>query len=209
MSLNLYISPMHDGQSLPKILKAKHDIFNGNVNDVGVFLFVYIMIGVLAVGLLIFSVYYAYFTPSTVSNTIEQSISFVSCDANDEEIVLISADKQRYVIRFINEQFTNKDIQGICDGETVVITYSTEVTPDDAEAYYSVKAIEHNGTFLLSFEETNKLHRQEYTMLVVFVAGLCLVWGAFVVCSIIVGRNPRKFSKRFVRLFFKDGYIKY
>ena len=111
---------MHDGQSLPKILKAKHDIFNGNVNDVGVFLFVYIMIGVLAVGLLIFSVYYAYFTPSTVSNTIEQSISFVSCDANDEEIVLISADKQRYVIRFINEQFTNKDIQGICDGETVV-----------------------------------------------------------------------------------------
>lgn len=200
---------MHDGQSLPKILKAKHDIFNGNVNDVGVFLFVYIMIGVLAVGLLIFSVYYAYFTPSTVSNTIEQSISFVSCDANDEEIVLISADKQRYVIRFINEQFTNKDIQGICDGETVVITYSTEVTPDDAEAYYSVKAIEHNGTFLLSFEETNKLHRQEYTMLVVFVAGLCLVWGAFVVCSIIVGRNPRKFSKRFVRLFFKDGYIKY
>ena len=46
-------------------------------------------------------------------------------------------------------------------------------------------------------------------MLVVFVAGLCLVWGAFVVCSIIEGRNPRKFSKRFVRLFFKDGYIKY
>ena len=200
---------MHDGQSLPKILKAKHDIFNGNVNDVGGFLFAYIMIGVIAVGLLIFSVYYAYFTPSTVSNTIEQSISFVSCDANDEEIVLISADKQRYVIRFINEQFTNKDIQGICDGETVVTTYSTEVTPDDAEAYYSVKAIEHNGTFLLSFEETNKLHRQEYTMLVVFVAGLCLVWGAIVVCSIIVGRNPRKFSKRFVRLFFKDGYIKY
>ena len=200
---------MHDGQSLPKILKAKHDIFNGNVNDVGGFLFAYIMIGVIAVGLLIFSVYYAYFTPSTVSNTIEQSISFVSCDANDEEIVLISADKQRYVIRFINEQFTSKDIQGICDGETVVTTYSTEVTPDDAEAYYSVKAIEHNGTFLLSFEETNKLHRQEYTMLVVFAAGLCLVWGAIVVCSIIVGRNPRKFSKRFVRLFFKDGYIKY
>ena len=200
---------MHDGQSLPKIHKTKHDIFNGNVNDVGGFLFAFIMVGVIVVGLLVFSVYYAYFTPSTVSNTIEQSVRFVSCDANDEEIVLTSADKQIYVIRFINEQFTDRDIKAICDGETVVTTYSTKVTPDDAEVYYSVKAIAYNGAYLLSFEETNKLHGQESTMLVVVAAGLCLVWGALVVSTIIVGRNPQKYSKKFVRLFFKDGYIKY
>ena len=200
---------MHDGQSLPKIHKTKHDIFNGNVNNVGGFLFAYIMIGVLAVGLLVFSVFYAYFTPSTVSNTIEQSVCFVSCDANDEEIVLTSADKQTYVIRFINEQFNVRDIEAVCDGETVVTAYSTEVTPDDADDYYSVKAIVHNGRYLLSFEETNRFHSQEYWPLIILALGILLFWGVYIAGSIIVGRNPRKFSKKFVRLFFKDGYIKY
>ena len=200
---------MHDGQSLPKTRKTKYDIFNGNVNDVAGFLFAYIMIGVVVIGTLGFSVHYAYFTPSTLSNTIEQQVRFVSYNANDEGFVLTSADKQIYVIQFIDDEFITRDIQAISNGETVVTTYSTEVTPDDAKAYYSVKAIAHNGAYLLSFEETNKLHRQESANLVIFAAGMCLVWGAIVVCSIIVGRNPQKFSKRVVRLFFKDGYIKY
>lgn len=182
--------------------------FVGNVKDVGNVLFAYIMVWIIALGLLAYCVYYAYFTPSTVNNTIEQSVTFVSCDTNDEEIVITSADKQTYVIRFIDEQFYASDIEAICDGETAVKVYSTEVTPDDKEAYYSVKAIVQNEIYLLSFEETNKLHRQEYTMLVVLVAGLCLIWGGVGVCAIIVGRNPQKFSKKFVRLFFKDRYIK-
>lgn len=199
----------NEGLSLPKIYKTKHDIFNGNVNDVGGFLFAYILVGVIVIGLLGFSIYFAYFTPSTADNTIEQSVCFVSCDADEDEVVLTSADKQIYIIRFTDEQFDTTNIQAICDGKTAVITYSTEVTPDDGAPYYSVKAILFNGAYLLSFDETNQLHRQEYTMLVVFALGMGLVWGAVVVCSIIVGRNPQKFSKRFVRLFFKDGYIKY
>ena len=200
---------MHNGKSLPKILKTKHDIFNGNVNDVGGFLFAYILTAVVLLGFLIFVVVYVYFSPSSPSNTIEQSVSFVSCNATQEEVALTSADRQSYIIRFIDEQFNAGDIQDICDGKKVVTTYSKEVTPDDADDYYSVKAIVHNGRYLLSFEETNRFHSQEYWPLVVIAMGMLIIWGAYVAGSVIVGRNPQKFSKWFVRLFFKDGYIQY
>lgn len=200
---------MHDGKSLPKIQKTKHDIFNGNVHDAGGFLFAYILVGIVVVGLLGLSVYSAYFTSSNTSNTIKQSVSFISCKASNKEIVLISKVKQTYFIEPIDDQFDMKAIQAICDGETIVTTYSTEVTPRDEEPYFDIKAITHQGTYIVSFEETNQLHRKESTKLVIVVAGLCLIWGAVVGCSIVVGRNPKKFSKRFVRLFFKDGYIKY
>ena len=200
---------MHDGQSLPKIHKAKYDLFNGNVKDAGGALFAYILVAVLLVGFVIFVVVFTYFSPRTTSNTIEQSVSFISCNANQEEVVLTSADKQIYVIRFIDEQFNSRDIQAICDGKTVVTAYSTEVTPDYADDYYSVKAIIHNGRYLLSFEETNRFHSQEYWPLIILALGMLLFWGIYIAGSIIVGRNPQKFSKKFVRLFFKDGYIKY
>ena len=88
---------MHDGKSLPKIYKTKHDIFNGNVQDAGGFLFAYILVGVIAVGFLIFAVYSTY-APSTPNNTIEQTISFVSYEKNEEEIILTSSDNQIFKI---------------------------------------------------------------------------------------------------------------
>lgn len=199
---------IHDGKSLPKIYKTKHDIFNGNVQDAGTFLFTYILLGVIVIGLLIFVVYYTY-APSTPNNTIEQSICFVSCEKSEEEIALTSSDNQIFKIRFIDEQFNAKDIQTLCDEETVVTTYSTEVTPKYEKSYYSLKAVKYNDTYFLSFDETNRLHRQEYILLVILEVAICLAWGMFVMFSIIIGRNPKRFSKRVVRLFFKDGYVKY
>ena len=199
---------IHNGNSLPKIHKTKHDIFNGNVQDAGGFLFAYILVGVIAVGFLIFAVYSTY-APSTPNNTIEQTISFVSYEKNEEEIILTSSDNQIFKIRFIDEQFKAKDIQTLCDGKTVVTTYSTEVTPKYEKSYYSLKAVKYNDDYFLSFDETNRLHRQEYTLLVIIAVIMCLAWGALVVFSIIIGRNPKRFSKRIIRMFFKDGYIKY
>ena len=62
---------------------------------------------------------------------------------------------------------------------------------------------------LLSFDETNRWHQEEYWPLIFFPVIFAIVWGAFVAGSIIVGRNPKKFSKKVIKLFFKDGYVKY
>lgn len=199
---------IHNGKSLPKIYKTKHDIFNGHIQDTGVFLAFYVLGGAFAVAFLIFVAYYTY-APSTPNNTIEESIIFVSYEQSEEEIILTSSDNQIYKIRFIDEQFNANGIPTLCDGTTVVTIYSTEVTPKYEESYYSIKAIKYNDNYFLSFDETNRLYRQEYVLLVIIVAVMCLAWGAFVIFSIIVGRNPKRFSKRVIRWFFKDGYVKY
>ena len=199
---------MHDGKSLPKIDKTKPDIFNGNVQDVGGFLFTYISVGVMVVGFLIFVVYSAY-APSTPNNTIEESTSFVAFEESEEEIVLTSSDHRIYKICFIDEQFQAKDILTLCDGKTVVTTYSTEVNSKYEDSYYALKAVKCNDDYVLSFDETNRLHRQENTLIVIIAVVMCLVWGGVVMISIIIGRHPQRFSKRVIGLFFKDGYVKY
>ena len=200
---------MHKGQRLPEMHKAKYDLFNGNVVDAGGTLFAYILVTVFLIGLVISTVVFTFFSPSNVNNTIEQSVSFISCKANQEEVVLTSADKKTYVIQFIDDQFNAREIQAICDGETVVTAYSIEITAVDGDKYYSAKAIVHNGRYLLSFDETNKFHSQGTCWLIMLALGALLLCGMIMTGSIIVGRNPQKFSKKFVRLFFKDGYIKY
>ena len=198
---------IHNGKCLPKIYKTKYDLFNGNVYNAGEFLFAYIIAGVCAIGLLTFAVCYTYI-PNTPKNTIEQSISFVSYENSQEEITLSSSDNKIFKIRFIDEHFNANEIQTLCDGETVVTTYSTEVTPKYEESYFSLKAIKYNDKYFLSFDETNRLHKQEYTLLVITAIIAFFFCCAVVAFSIIIGRNPQRFSKRVIRLFFKDGYIK-
>ena len=165
------------------------------------------MISVVIVAFSVLLIWFIYCNPSTVDNTIEHSISFTSCTTNGDEIVLTSLDNKLYKIRFIGEGFDSTEIKAISDGKTVVTTYSKEITPDDEENYYSIKAILHEDTYLLSFDETNRWHQDEYWMLIFFPVIFAIPWGAFVTMSIIVGRNPKKFSKKVIKLFFKDGYI--
>ena len=200
---------IHKGQALPKIHKTKHDIFNGNVDDVFGFMFAYIMIGVVIVAFAIFLVWHIYGNPCTVDNTIEQEVSFTSCIVKDDEIVLTSTDNKLYKIRFIGEGFNSDEIKSVCDGKTLLTTYSNEITPDDEDDYYSIKAIRYESTNLLSFDDTNRWHQEEYWPLLFFPIVFAIVWGAYVAGSIIVGRNPKKFSKKVIKLFFKDGYVKY
>ena len=58
-------------------------------------------------------------------------------------------------------------------------------------------------------KDSAHLSKVTHTLLVIIAAVMCLAWGALVAFSIIIGRNPKRFSKRVIRLFFKDGYVKY
>lgn len=202
-------STIHNGQELPKIQKSKHDIFNGNVNDAFGFIFVYILISVFIIAFAIFLIWNIYFMPSTIDNTIEQQVTFTSCVPMDDEIVLKSSNNQLYKIKLIGKGFNTEEIKSICDGKTVVTTYSNKITPDDEEDYYFIKAILNEDIYLLSFEQTNNWHQEEYWPLIFLPLGFAILWGAYIAGSIIVGRNPKKFSKKVIKFFFKDGYVKY
>ncbi len=199
---------LHNGQSIPKITKTKNDIFNGHVKDVTGFCVAYGLVSILLVGFIVFLVC-DICIPKNVNNTVEQTVTFISCDVKEDEVILTSVDDNIYKIQYAAEQINIQELKSICNGESKVTTYSKEVTPDDEEDFYSIKAIKYNGSYLLSFEEENKLYRQEGLPIIGLFLFMLLIWVAFIVASVIVGRNPKKFSKRVVRLFFKDGYINY
>lgn len=199
---------LHNGQSLPKITKTKNDIFNGHVNDVAGFYFAYGLVSVVLVGFIALFICDV-FIPKNANNTIEQTVTFISCYVKEDEVILTSADENIYKIQYAAEQINIQEIKSICNGELKVTTYSKEVTPDDEEDFYSIKAIKYNESYLLSFEEENKLYRQEGLPIIGLFLFILLIWVAFIVASIVVGRNPQKFSKKVVKMFFKDGYINY
>ena len=199
---------LHSGQSLPKITKTKNDIFNGHVKDVTGFYVAYGLVSVLLVGAIVFLVCFI-FIPKNVNNTVEQTVTFISCDVKEDEVILTSADDNIYKIQYAAEQININGIKSICNGKSKVTTYSKEVTPDDEEDFYLIKAIKYNDSYLLSFEEESQLYIQESWPIVALFLFMFLIWVAFIVASIVVGRNPQKFSKKVVKMFFKDGYINY
>lgn len=197
---------LHDGQALPKIKKAKHDIFNGNVKDAGGFIFVYIFVSLVFLILLSIIVYIVYFNTASASNTDKHTVTFVSYQKNSKDIIFKSDDDRIYKIKNWDRLMYQEDADLLCDGRTKTV-YSTLISPDEQEPYNSIKAIEYKGEFILSFDETNRAYREENQAAVIIVAVICLVWCVVVAVSINVGRHPHKYSKWFVRLFFKDGYI--
>ena len=198
----------HNGRALPVIRKTKGDIFNGNVEDVFGFMFAYISVSVLILVTMAILVWYVFLTPSSVANTEERQASFESYTVEKTVIRLSASDDRIYSVRTVGKDYDVDRIKALCDSETVYTVYVKEVTPDDGEEYYSVKAIRYEDSYILSFEETNTRHRQEYWVLPLFPLGFALMWGIYVFFSIKVGRNPKKYSKRVIGLFFKDGYVK-
>ena len=199
---------LHNGQSLPKITKTKKDIFNGHVKDVTGFYVAYGLVSVILVGFIVFLVC-DICIPKNANNTVEQTVTFISCDVKEDEVILTSADDNIYKISYAAEQINIQEIKSICNGKSKVTTYSKEVTPDDEEDFYSIKAIKYNDSYLLSFEEESQLYRQESWPILALFLFMLLIWIAIIATSIVVGRNPRKFSKKVVKMFFKDGYINY
>lgn len=199
---------VHNGKAIPKVKRSGRDIFKGNVYDPEGFVFAYVIVSVFIVIFAVFIVWYIYFAPDAL-DTDEMQVTFETFDISDNDIVLKGTDGSVYKISFADELLDTGAIEAVCDGESVVTVHAREITPDDEEAYYSVSAILSDGTYILSFEETRRLHRQEYFPLIFFPIVFGIVWGIYIVGSIIVGRDPKRFGKKAVKLFFKDGYVKY
>ena len=90
-------------------------------------------------------------------------------------------------------------------GEVFTIGYRN-VTNDDGEITgFSVEYIQDSSGQIWITPEDARNHRFREVLLIFGI--LELVWLAFCGLSIYIGRNPHKFSKKTIRLFFKDGYV--
>ena len=199
---------LHSGQAIPKAKRSKLDLFNGNIYDAESFLLVYVILGILVIVCLIFALYFT-FTTYSPENTVKQEVLFSSFADEGDEIVLTSKDGEIYKIRFFDDAFDASAIEKICNGKTTMTVYVEEISPDDEEPYFFVYAIARHNNYLLSFDQTNAWHRKEYAPLIPITVVLLLLFASAIVGSVIVGRNPKKYKKWVVRLFFKDSSVKW
>lgn len=75
--------------------------------------------------------------------------------------------------------------------------------------YYSIKQLAYHGDFFYSFDQANEYHQESSIPAILLFIGILVLWNAWFAFTIIVGHHPERFKPWFIKLFFKDGYIKY
>ena len=186
----------------------KRDIFKGNVKNPGEFLFIFILIGALMIGLLAFTVCDRIFRVHSEDNTDRRDITVASCTEKDGGLVLMGADNMRYEIYGDVDAQTAEAIAQVCSEGAHVTAYTVTATSKNNEDYYVVWALRDADTYVLTFDMMNNQYRQEHKPVIITFSVMLFLWGAIVAMSIIVGRHPERFSRGVKRLFFKDGYIR-
>ena len=78
---------------------------------------------------------------------------------------------------------------------------------DGETAYYSVRAIAQGETTFFSLREGDQWERDEFWPVLIPMGTVDLFFLLFVAGSVIVGRNPKKFGKKTVRIFFREDYV--
>ncbi len=202
---------LHDGNAIPKKTKVRFDLFNGHIDNPTEFLVVYILGEVLVVLALIAALIYT-FAPVSTKNAEQMQVclQYFGRDEKDKQLVLMEEGGTLYYVpNIIDESSYKESIKEVCDGDTPLDIYAKKYTPEDRAAYYVIQSVQVEGREILSIADVQRMHRQEYIPLVIVAAVFTVLWSAIICLSIIVGRNPNKYGKQVVRLFFKDGYVKY
>lgn len=200
------------GKAIPRVKPKMPDPFNGHVEGGTGLIVVYIVLGLMFLALLGWMVVDIYFMPPTAENTERKEVVFLSGSEHKDSLVLRTAPADGeeitvYEIRFPDETVNTEVILAVCDGQTPVTVYVDRVKPKNEDPYYAIKALSVGDTTLFSFEDSERLRQQEYWPLFLFIGGLIVLWVVYCALSIKVGRNPDRYSKKVIRLFFKDGYV--
>ncbi len=191
--------------------KVNKDIFNGNLHSPLGFVLLDIVIGILGIGFLISIVCWVHFSqPDSPNNTTERQVVFQTCQKKGGDWILKATDGKIYKIEDAYTSLDAGSISSLCDGRTLLTTYSNEVSRSrhNKQFYYSVKAIVRDGEYVLTFDQTHQFFKQGAVPLILLLLTLNLMLAASFAGCVIVGRNPSKYDKKFIRLLFRSGWVK-
>ena len=198
---------LNKGVSLRERPKRK-DIFNGNLNRPGEFIFVFVVFSAFAVAAIVFGL--IVFFSGNEGEISYKEVSFDSYEINDDNMFLYEKEtSEKYIVY-------NYEMRGdLCDkfesgfnSQNVYIIGAEDKEENDVA--YSVKAIKiKGGEEIYSYEQYLRDEQKNKTLALVFAFILALFIIFFIVMSVIIARNPHKFSPKIIHLFFKKGYINY
>lgn len=188
--------------------KKKFDIFNGNVRNPGEFVFIYSLIGVMCiVTLVIFAVFSA---PRTAEDLQYSEIVFSKYEVQDDLLLLyIDGSDKYYTVPAYQETITNpEDFLRLCKSGAVFHAGYVDYPKAD-EPHFGLESIQDtNGTVYLTMEAIHQYRWGDAPAFYAIFGGITMIWFIIVVISVYIGRHPEQFSRRTIKLFFKDGYIR-
>lgn len=197
----------NDGKPIPAA-KAKTDIFKGNVNNPGEFIFVFALITAFLLGFFVLIAVTS--LPASAEDLQYETLSFARYEIRDDTFLDLYSGKDSTPYTVPADILTDADeFIAACDaGETFevcYVVYNDTDTPRKTLEYIT----DSDGTVYLTRNAVHEYNKRAARAFYWFGGGIMLIWLVFVGLSIYVGRNPQKFSRRIIRLFFKDGYVRY
>lgn len=193
------------GREIP-LVKPKTDfIFKGNVVNPGGHIFVYSIVVLFCVGgIILFAVASA---PKKPEDLDYSTVSFSRYEVHELTLRLYTENESMYY-SVLTELLSDSDkFISLCEsGESFDIGFLYD---EDDEPHYDIESIAgRDGTIFLTLDAGNKYRSVGAWGIGSIVGAMGLVWIVFVAVSIYVGRHPEKFSRRFIRWFFKDEHIR-
>lgn len=188
--------------------KSKFDIFNGNVNNPGEFVFIYSLIGVMCIATLIFFAVCS--APRSHDDLQYTNLQFSRYEIHDEHLYLyIDGSDKYYSIPAYQETITNpEEFLSLCeDNATLHVGYVDYPKADNP--HFGLESIQDmNGTVYLTMEAIHEYRWGEAPAFYAVFGGITVMWFIVVIISVYIGRHPEQFSRRTIKLFFKDGAIR-
>lgn len=200
---------LNSGKSIPiSDKKSKCDaVFNGNVKHPAALITVYVIFTVLFASFLV--VLFILNKP-----TAKEDLAFITVTVEnysiDEEYLNLNVagfDTEPYLEGYKETLSDTADFFALLDNkEEIKIGYETFVE-DGINKYRVEYAEDENGVIYTTPEDYFEYYQKDFKKIMLVFGLLFAVWVANICISVYVGRNPHKFSKKVVHLFFKPGEI--
>lgn len=194
----------HGGKAIPAAPKPKWDIFNGHVENPGEFLAVYIILCLFMPVLTAVLWFAVEPTPMEELTMVTGQVEILGVEDND---LLVRCGGAEMEIWGYKRSLSDKEsfLSACVTGVEQTIGYRPVYNDDKELIGYSAEYIQSSEETLWLTPQRAKEYRFRSTAGVFALVELVLL--AYCGMSVYVGRNPRKFSKKFIRQFFKDGYV--
>lgn len=194
----------HGGKAIPEAPAPKWDIFNGHVDNPGEFLFVFL---VMTLFLPVMLVVFWFIVDPTPMNELLFVSGQVQILGVEERDLLICCDGKELEIWGYERTLTDPEaFQKACRRDAVFTLGYRQTVNDDGEiTSLCVESITDSRNYVWLTPKAAKEYR--FVSISGLFAVMELILLAYCGFSIYIGRNPQKFSKKVIRLFFKDGYV--
>lgn len=198
------------GRPIPEKKKTtKCDaIFNGNVKNATATIVIDIVVLVVWLGL--FLLIPLTNVPGKMEDLKIQTVTVQSYKADEEYLYLdIDGFEDEIFLRGYTETFDDVNaLLAVLDSkEPIEIGYET--VNDDGDIYHRIEYVkDNNGNVLTTPEDFHEFYQHDVKKFMLIFGAIVILWIGYIILSIYVGRNPEKFSAKFVHKFFKEGTIR-